>query len=170
MTAPAPVRLRVPLAAIVLGATQCREETDEELVKEYAAARRAGVELPPPDVFARLVEGALPEGAKVWIGDGEHRVLSAKYNGVAADIECYVHEGGEEEAFRYALRANRSHGKRLTNADKRAAARKAILRWPAMSSRQIAKLADLGATMVEDVRKGLVAEGALSDGPRISPS
>lgn len=169
MTAPAPVRLWVPLAAIVLdGSTQCRADgTDEELVKEYAARRRAGVALPAPEVFTELRDGALVPGAKVWIGDGEHRVRAALHNGVSDDIECDVFPGGEEEAFTHALTANERNGKTFTREDKRNAARRALLRWPHLSTRQIAAKAGLGRTMLDEIRKKLLEEGALQDdGPR----
>lgn len=153
------MKIRLPLSSILLDeSTQCREKTDPALVEEYAAAYRREEVLPPPDVFGALdEEESLPDGAKVWIGDGHTRVRGA----LAADLAfltCEVHLGGEEEAFAFALRANRHHGARITNADKRCGIRKALARWPGLSSREIAARCGVDHKTVESVRQESTGE------------
>lgn len=153
------MKIRLALSQILLDeSTQCRERTDPALVAEYGDAYKRGDALPPPDVFGPWDGAAPAPGAKVWIGDGFTRVHGALAAGLA-DLECEAHPGGEEEAFAFALRANRKHGARVTAADKRHAVRKALLRWPGLSSREIAKRADVGKTLVEEVRKGMEGTG-----------
>lgn len=158
-------RIRLSLSSILLDeSTQCRERTDPALVEEYAEAYRHEETLPPPDVFGPLDESGLPDGANVWIGDGHTRVRGA----LAADLAfltCEVHLGGEEDAFAWALRANRHHGARVTAADKRHAVRKALERWPGLSDREIGRRADVGYTLVASVRaeQGTARGGQLEE-------
>jgi hypothetical protein len=98
--------------------TQMREQIDEFLVEEYAEAYRNGVQMPPIDVFT--------DGDFVWVGDGFHRVHGAKRSGMT-EIPGATHNGTLEDAKWFACAANRAHGLRRTNADKRRAVEMALL-------------------------------------------
>lgn len=147
--------IRLPIGAIRLDeATQIRLFSDDALIDEYAAAYRHEEDLPPPDVFGPLEDDVLPPGAEVWIGDGHTRARAALRADLAF-LTCNVHPGGEEEAFAFALTANRRHGARLTTADKRNAVRKALLRWSGESNREIARRCGVDDKTVVPVRKAL---------------
>lgn len=92
--------------------TQSRVELSQELIHEYAESIKEGVEFPPIDVFH--------DGKQYFIGDGWHRF----HAWVAADwsiIPCLVHNGTERDAMMFAAAANKSHGLKRSNGDKRRA-------------------------------------------------
>jgi len=87
-----------------------------------------------------------------WVGDGWHRILSAKKIG-ALTIDAELHEGGRIEALRYALKANDKHGKRRTNDDKRRCVEIALKEFAGLSSRQIADMCGVGYSLVQETRQ-----------------
>ena len=89
---------------------QFRAELDNEVVRNYTELILEGVEFPPVDVF-RTPEGLI-------LVDGFQRLESAKISD-KRKINANVHEGTERDALLYALAANKTHGARLSNADKR---------------------------------------------------
>jgi hypothetical protein len=90
--------------------TQSRADTNRDTVAEYAEAWRSENEFPPVDLFS--------DGTGYHVGDGVHRILSAKEAGRSSVPAC-VHQGGKHEASIFACGANKSHGLKRTNADKR---------------------------------------------------
>jgi len=89
---------------------QFRAAIDDGVVQDYTELILEGVEFPP-------VEGFQTEVGLILV-DGFQRLEAAKI----ADkrkIQVRIHEGTERDALLYALAANKTHGARLSNADKR---------------------------------------------------
>jgi uncharacterized ParB-like nuclease family protein len=128
--------------------TQLRVATDQDQVDNLVAAMRAGIELPPIDVF--------PVGdGTFYIADGWHRFMAAAEiaRGDASKvISVTVHEGGFAEALKFALGANAAHGLRRTNKDKRHCVEVACEQFPKLSNRAIADLCKVSHVMVNDFR------------------
>jgi len=139
--------------------TQVRIEHDAETVEDYAAdMRKAGERFPAVSLVA-------DKRGKFFIADGWHRVLAAKVARLRrieatilpplpglAPLAC---------AVRYALRANRKHGLRLTRGDLRNKARRAVLEVPGMeemTDRQIAREIGVSHQTVSRARNELVRE------------
>ena len=98
--------------------TQARVVLSGEVIAEYAAAYKAGVELPPVDVFF--------DGARHYLADGYHRYFGAADAGLDA-ISCLVHRGTLDDARWFACCANQAHGLRRTADDKARAIKTANL-------------------------------------------
>lgn len=93
-------------------ALQPRASITDEAVAEYAQAMADGVSLPPCLVVR--------EGKTHWLCDGFHRVAAAKRIR-RKTVECQVVVGDKQHAIWLASAANKNHGVRRTNADKRRA-------------------------------------------------
>ena len=110
---------KVKMDSLVTEGLQIRCAMNEDTIAEYAEAMKDGAMFPPIIVFEEVKKG---KGGKpkscFYLADGYHRVAAKKELG-ETEIEAEVREGGFNEALRFALRANVSHGLRRTNADKR---------------------------------------------------
>ncbi len=94
------------------GGTQPRVAINDATVAEYAEVLRGGAKFPPIVVF--------DDSAKFWLADGFHRYYAHKQAGMDK-IEADVRQGTLRDAILYSVGANREHGLRRTNADKRKA-------------------------------------------------
>ena len=94
------------------GGTQTRATTDQEVVEEYCEALKAGCEFPPVVVFF--------DGRLYWLADGFHR-LAAYVLACRKAIEADVRKGTQRDAVVFATGANKRHGIKRTNEDKRKA-------------------------------------------------
>jgi len=101
--------------------------------------------MPPIVLFQKKGE------KKYLIGDGLHRSLANKENNCRA-IQAEIKEGGYEEALKYALTANSTHGLRRSNADKRRCVMVAVKQWPKMSNAQLAEIAGVSGRYVGEIR------------------
>ena len=126
--------------------TQIRLALDEGVVEEYADAYRAEKVLPPIDVFVK--------GKKRILADGFHRYAAAT-KAELKELPCTLHTGSHEDALKFALGANTSHGLRRTNADKRNAAKIALEHFQQMSDPAIADMCGLSQPFIWSVRKEL---------------
>jgi hypothetical protein len=124
-------------------ATQTRFEIDDPTVNAYAEAMAAGEKFPPATLFK--------DGSRYIIGDGWHRLLAAQKNGDVT-FPCEISEGNRREAIKFALRANATHGKPRTNADKRKAVVIALKEFADHSDRSIAELCAVSPTFAGKVR------------------
>ena len=128
-----PYLRRLQIGAISLtGDTQPRVNLDPELVADYEACYRAGIAMPPIDVYF--------DGETYFLTDGFHRWHGARNAGLE-EINCKVHHGSLPDARWASYAANQTHGQRRSNADKRKAVL-AALRHPngaKMSDHQIAE-------------------------------
>ena len=128
---------------------QARESIHDETVAEYAAAMKAGEPFPPVE----LVE--LDDG-RLLIGDGGHRYRATQHAGHKT-IEANIQKGDVHLAVRIAAGANRDHGRRRTNGDKRAAVRLLLNdeKWVTKSDRWIADAAGVSNHLVAGVKDQL---------------
>lgn len=110
---------KVPVSELELHPRcQGRETLTRDAIDEYAEAYEAGVTLPPPSVFE--CDGRL------LVVDGFHRTAAAVKASVTWLRVEVVGEGDIDDAAWAAAAANRTHGVRRTNADKRRAVRMAL--------------------------------------------
>lgn len=128
------------------GGTQSRVEINMEAVADYAEALKVGIEFPPIVVFH--------DGADYWLADGFHRYHSHKQAGKAS-INADVLQGTVRDAILYSLGANRAHGLRMTNADKRKAVQTLLAdaEWVAWSDRKIAEACGVTHPFVAHLRR-----------------
>ena len=127
------------------GGTQVRSEIDNETVAEYAEAMEEGDEFPSIVVFH--------DGSDYWLGDGFHRYHATRRVGFV-EIMADVRKGTLREARRYAIAANRKHGKRMTNADKRHAVTMCLedAEWATWSDREIARECGVSNRFASNIR------------------
>ena len=125
------------------GDTQSRVAINQEVVAEYADAMTEGEALPPVTVYF--------DGTDHWLADGFHRVLASRRIG-ALSIQASVLTGTAREAQIYAYSANRSHGLRRTNEDKRKAVQGMLALKPDWSDRAIGRHVGVTHTMVAEMR------------------
>ena len=111
------------------GAVQSRAAINAEYVAELAEQIKAGVKLPPVDVYRN--------GDETWIADGFHRLRAHEAAGVR-NIRAEIHKGTKADAAWHSTGANLKHGLRRTNADKRRAVEMALKLKPNTTDRLIA--------------------------------
>lgn len=146
----------ISLDAIVIEGCQSRLATNEPTVEEYSEAWEAKAKFPPVDLFN--------DGGNVyWVGDGIHRVLSARRAG-RTRIKAIVHAGNRDDAVLFSAGANQHHGLKRSNADKRKAVLTVLMRRPEWSNRRIAKHVGVGNALVASVR-GQLHENAVEQEP-----
>lgn len=112
------------------GGTQSRVSINTDAVAEYAEAMTAGEVLPPALVFF--------DGVDHWLADGFHRYHAHRRIG-AATIECEIRAGTLQDAKLYAYGANKVHGLRRSNDDKRKAVLGMLADFGGWSDNKIAK-------------------------------
>ncbi len=147
----------LPSDIIFDAGTQARVRTDIKTCQAYIESMKDGVEFPPLDVFN---DGTSP---KYILGDGFHRLQSHMSFRPNKPISCRVHFGTLEDAQWFAITANKTHGLRRTNEDKRKAVKMALLhqkcRDEQMSSRAIAEAVGVHHDMVDRIRSELGSVG-----------
>lgn len=155
--------LAVPHADLVLHPDlQCRAKgLDPEVVKDYAAAFKAGAEFPPIAV--------IKVDDKLYVVDGWHREAASRAAGLTA-ITAIIVPGTWRDAVLAAAKANGKHGLRRTQEDKRRAVRLALTdpEIAALSSRKVAEAVGVSHTFVDEERKryGLTVGAALTEDVR----
>ena len=131
--------------------TQSRTEMDEAIIAEYAEAMERGDEFPAILVFYDETEH------RYILVDGFHRYFAhmrARPNDL---ILAEQRLGTVEDAQWASLAANKSHGLRRTNADKRNAVKSALLhpKGADLSNRQIAQHVGVDDKTVAPIRRDL---------------
>ena len=138
---------RLPIASIAtdLG-TQSRAATDGYTVDCYAESMTGGEDLPPVVVFF--------DGARHILADGFHRLLAAR-KADFLEIDCIVHLGTLRDAVLYAAKANATHGRPRTNADKRHVVSMLLSdeTWAQWSDREIGRACMVSNTFVSNMRR-----------------
>ncbi|MGP3978930.1 hypothetical protein ACTWQF_33935 [Streptomyces sp. 8N114] len=84
--------------------------------------------------------------------DGMHRMRAARLRGEDR-IQVEFFEGGEDELFALSVKLNITHGLPLSQADRKAAAKRIIEAHPYWSDRRIAANAGLAASTVATIRR-----------------
>lgn len=98
--------------------------------------------------------------------DGHHRLEAMKQTGMSR-AQVLILPGGEEMAAFYCLQVNQVETEKMTNADKEAVVRNALLDPVArkLADKTIGKLSKVSHTTVTEMRKQLVAEGVIPNEP-----
>ena len=142
-----PKRIRTDLG------TQMRIAMNEEVVKEYAEAMQAGCEFPALRAFFDEPNDL------IILADGFHRLTA--HNRVRPNDQILVELilGTAEDAQWESIGANKSHGLRRTNEDKRNAVKMALMhpKGAEKSDNQIAKHVGVSHTTVQNIRRELEA-------------
>ena len=138
--------------------TQSREKTCDETVREYAEAMENGKRFPPIIVFFDL------ENDQYILADGFHRLFAHLRARPNDPIIAEQYLGNAEDAQWYSIGANKSHGLKRSNADKRNAVTLALLhpKGVTTSNRKIAGHVGVVQMTVLRIRKALVSEGRLA--------
>lgn len=112
------------------GETQSRVQINDDVVSEYAESLKDGAKFPPVDVVF--------DGVDYWLTDGFHRWHA--HNDIGAlDISANVISGSKKDARIFAHGANKGHGLRRSNADKRKSVLGMLADAPEWSDSKIAK-------------------------------
>ena len=91
---------------------QVRAQMSEEVTQEYADAMSSGAKFPSVIVFF--------DGENYWLADGFHRMEACKRAGFNK-VKAEVYQGNRMDALKFAFGANKTHGMRMSNEDKRQA-------------------------------------------------
>jgi hypothetical protein len=140
-----PKRIRIDLG------TQMRIAMNDDVVKEYAEAMQAGCEFPALRAYFDEPNDL------IILADGFHRL--AAHNRVRPNDQILVELvlGTAEDAQWESIGANKSHGLRRTNEDKRNAVKMALShpKGAEISDNQIAKHVGVSHTTVQNIRREL---------------
>ena len=134
------------LSAIIIDkGTQSRAAISEETVSDYAEAMQAGDTFPPITVFH--------DGVDYYLADGFHRLHAAKRLHKAS-IQADVRTGTLRDAILYSLGANRDHGLRRSNADKRKCVQTLLedFEWGELSVNEMARICGVSPQLVTAVK------------------
>jgi len=125
--------------------TQSRAQISEETVSDYAEAMQAGDQFPPITVFH--------DGVDFYLADGFHRLHAAKRLHKAS-IQADVRTGTLRDAILYSLGANRDHGLRRSNADKRKCVQTLLedFEWGELSVNEMARICGVSPQLVTAVK------------------
>jgi hypothetical protein len=151
---------QLPLTSICTDpSSQGRVKIHSQIVREYAGAmkrqREEGTWRFPPIILFSEATTSLPngDGRVYWIGDGFHRVLTAKEAGLE-EILAEVRAGNQRDALLYSLSANNAHGLPKTRADKRKAVSLLLsdAQWSRWSDVEIARHCQVSNRFVGTMR------------------
>lgn len=133
------------------GGTQPRTSINMLVVAEYAEDLERGDTFPP--VLAVF------DGKDYWLYDGFHR-YHGHQQAKRTTIKVEVIKGTVEDARWLALAANKAHGQRRTNEDKRRAVEQALKMRPKESDYAVAEHVGVSAEMVRQYRQRLPTVGS----------
>lgn len=139
----------IKLIDIVIDAgTQQREKINDEVVSEYSEFVKCGDKFPPITVFFN--------GIDYYLADGFHRYFAHKHADIE-EIEADIFEGTKRDAKFYSLGANKSHGLRRSNQDKKKAVLEMITdeEWSEFPSRDIGNHIGVSHAYVNKMRREL---------------
>lgn len=101
--------IQLPISGLTIDPEiQQRARIDEALITEYAETIAAWIDSAPIVVFS--------DGQTRWIADGFQRTEAASRAGLYA-VPALKLDGGRQDALRYALGANATHGRRRNRED-----------------------------------------------------
>ena len=125
--------------------TQSRAAISEETVTDYAEAMSAGDQFPPVIAFH--------DGVDYYLADGFHRLHAVKRLGKTS-IQADVRTGTLRDAILYSLGANRDHGLRRSNADKRKCVQTLLddFEWGDLSVNEMARICGVSPQLVTAVK------------------
>ena len=131
-------------------ACQTRAEINWQTVEEYEEEWQNGADFPPLDVFR------VDRSGNYVLADGRHRFEAAKRAGKKV-ILCRIHQGSTRQAFLFGCQANRAHGLRRSNADKRYMVSRFLddQEWAHWTNLRISDQCGVSHTFVGNMRKEL---------------
>jgi len=126
--------------------TQSRAAISEETVTDYAEAMQAGDQFPPVITYF--------DGVDYYLADGFHRLHAVKRLGKTS-IQADVRTGTLRDAILYSLGANRDHGLRRSNADKRKCVQTLLddFEWGDLSVNEMARICGVSPQLVLAVKQ-----------------
>ena len=146
----------LPLSDITVDTSiQCRASLNTRIVAEYAERMEKGDHFPPIDVFE--VEGIN------LLADGFHRIEAAKRAG-RKSMSVRIRHGTRRDALIFAIEANRAHGLRFCNKDKRRAVELALREVADCTDGAIAEMVGVSQPFVSKLRGQLIT--VMSSGTR----
>lgn len=127
--------------------------TDDAVTTEYKNDLLSGAEF--PDVIAFQTPDK-----ELLLADGFKRVAAHEQAGMS-EIAVRIYKGTRDDAIWYSCSANKAHGQRRSNDDKRKAVQSALLieSKRSMSDRAIAEHCGTSPAMVGSIRQRMVADG-----------
>lgn len=130
---------------------QVRGMLNEAAVAEYRDLLDGEVEMDAVTIFADPKDADSP----FWLSDGFHRA-SAYAQAGRDKIPCVILEGNQSDALEFSLGRNMKHGLAVTNAQKRAAVKRALedARIRRFADKKIAKMCGVSASLVGQIRSG----------------
>jgi len=133
-------------------AVKARFEQSPETIEEYAAAMKRGDKFPAIVVFR--------DATGIYLADGYHRLSAEVYLG-RKEIRAEIYSGTKRDAILYSLKANRTHGLRMTNADKRCSTLVLLEdeEWKKWTDRKIAEHCGVSHTFVSNLKKEISGNG-----------
>jgi hypothetical protein len=134
---------------------QGRVGLNNDVVQEYAERMAEGCVFPPVLVFA---DG----NGTAWLVDGYHRTAACERLG-RDNVLAEVRTGTHDDALWASCSANKCHGLRRSNADKRRAVERALVhpRSVRLSDRQIGQYCGVHHHTVGRIRRELECEGSV---------
>ncbi|HBT77355.1 MAG TPA: hypothetical protein DEB39_10640 [Planctomycetaceae bacterium] len=137
--------------------TQVRKGNNEETIEEYAEAMAGGAVFPPLTVFFNLAT------VLYILADGFHRLIAHLRVRPNDPIIVEQYLGTVEDARWFSIGANKTHGLKRSNEDKRNAVEMALLHPNSvdMSDGLIADHVGVTQPCVSKIRKELIAAGRL---------
>jgi len=141
-----PTLKSLKLKEIEIADLQARAGTDDKTIAEYAEAFTEGAKFPAATVFH--------DGKRYFLADGFHRYFGAQKAGLA-DILCDIKSGTRADALWFAAGANKTHGLKRSNLDKRHAVELALREKPGMTDNAIAKHVGVSFPLVQEIRSHL---------------
>lgn len=151
-----PVTQSLKLNQIEIADLQARAATDDKTIGEYAEAFTDGAKFPPVTVFH--------DGKNYFLADGFHRYFGAKKAGLV-DVLAEVRSGTRKDALWFAAGANKTHGLKRSNEDKRHAVELALREKPELADNAIATHVGVSWDLVKTVRSQIVAEDTKTQKP-----
>lgn len=117
------------------------------VVYEYAEAMRNGEIFPPVIIFN--------DGKTNWLADGYHRYYAAEQAGIES-LSAEIRTGTRQDALKYALGANTTHGLRRSNVDKRRSILIALRLLGGRSNREIGRIVKVDDKTVAKYRERML--------------
>ncbi len=138
--------------------TQVRKGNCEATIEEYVEAMEAGADFPPLTVYFDILIGIY------ILADGFHRLIAHLRVRPNDPILVEQYSGTVEDAQWYAIGANKTHGLKRTNEDKRNAATMAFLhpKGEKISNSKIAEHVGASEYLVRVIRSELESTSILS--------
>jgi hypothetical protein len=142
--APSIIVTVLPLSEITVDTSiQCRASVNRKTVEDYAKCMKNGDTFPALDAFN--VE------ARNLLADGFQRIEAARQAGFKS-ISVRIRQGTRKDAVKFAIEANRAHGLRFNNQDKRHAVKLCLEVLADHSDGAIAHLVGVSQPFVSKLR------------------